>query len=674
MSEHNIWLSRKEKALSVQSQQKSIWKNSIDLYNCKFFERLYGGVDNERIDVHFANWYVSNLVPLVYFRDPFIFIKARDMDGMYSAFAETMEEVINYEWRELGLKQQFKKVILSAFLTPPGWIKLGYTARIEQDVSKLDETKQKSIIKDIKNALLGKTEDKKDASPEEKGILDLNIQEESLFASWLPSHKMLLPPGYHEVNKMPWLIEIEDVSMMDFRANPLYKNKDRAKGTKEISEKEGSGQIKKPSYAGDSGKYDDDENRILRIYHAWDRRGKKRLTFSDNDIHFEGDWPYDMDGFPYKPLIFEETLPQEDESNPYPVNAITPIFPLILEQANSRTMMVKHRKRANSILLVQQGMYTEEQINQLEENESVQIIVVPSLQGVQGLTMPALPPDVYNIDAIIKQDLQMGTNMGQLMFQAQEGQRTATQANIAQSGLQLKASARVDVVEDFTVLVARNMSQLAWQFLDRDKVSEIIGKPVTDNMWPDLPYDPQKRRRIIKAELQFRIDAGSTSPPKDETVDRKQWLDAISIAGTLAPEKLKKDEALRITFKTFKYVKDVDKIIISNDEEEIKVAAEENKMMVARIPQLVSPNENHAVHLSIHQQAAGNEVVDIHILEHGKYMGMGMNPQKGDIRPPVKSTNPEIARQGISDESDIYQSVQNMGAATKSPGMGGEGV
>ncbi len=35
-------------------------------------------------------------------------------------------------------------------MMPPGWIKLGYTAKIGQDVAKTEEAKQKSLIKDIK--------------------------------------------------------------------------------------------------------------------------------------------------------------------------------------------------------------------------------------------------------------------------------------------------------------------------------------------------------------------------------------------------------------------------------------------------------------------------------------------------------------------------------------------
>lgn len=667
MSDLNIWLGRKERALAVQNKQRLVWEDSIDLYNCKLFDKRIGVIDPERVDVHFVNWYVSNLIPLTYFRDPFIFIKPRDLDGMYAPFAETMEEAINYIWGELDLKHQFKKTILSAFLTPPGWIKLGYTAKVGEDIGNLDQIKEKSLIRDIKNAITGVFKKPSDKSPEEQGILDLNIKEESVFAKWLPSWNILMPPGYHDVNNMPWLIEIEDVSMVDFKLNPLYRNKDKAKAERSYNDKD-TGQLRKPSYGGEIG--GDDEENILRLYHVWDRRERRRFTFSTKEIHFEGKWPYNMEGFPYKHLIFEETLPQEDESNSYPVNAITPILPQVLEQASARTMMVKHRRRANAIILVQQGLYTEEQINQLEENEALQIIQVPSIQSVQSMTMPPLPPDVYNVDAIIKQDLQMATSMGQMMFQPQPGQRTATQASIAQQGLQLKAEARVDKVEDFTKLIARSLAQLMWQFYDREKISEIVGKEVTPSMWPDLPADERDRKRIIQAELQFRIDAGSTAPPKDESVDFKQTLDMISIIASFAPERLKKDEVVKILLKKKKFAKDLDKIVITSDEEELAAAEEENKLLAGGVPQVVGPNENHMLHMQSHEQSGiVNDSMDLHKIEHGKYMGIAQTPQEGDRRSPMQSTKPEIVRQGNTKEADIYQSTQNLGVSTGVEGV-----
>ena len=677
-SQVRLWLGKLDEAYGMQSKQHKVWKNTIDLYNCKYFERQ-SGFDPERVDVHFANWYIDNLLPLVYFRDPFIFVHPK-VDSR-DEFADTCEESINVMWKRLSLKQQFQKVIKSGFMTPPGWIKLGYTAKVGQDVADIEKHREKSIIENIKNVLLNKKE-KEPLTPEEQGILDMNISEESVFASWIPSWNILMPVGYHSISSLPWMCEYEDVPMIDFKVNPMYKNKKSVTSTREISSKDMGGRIvNKVPYNQIGSGSSRDEHQLIRLYHIWDRREQRRYTISDNDWHFEGKWPYHMDGFPYKYLAFDESLPTNDDSNIYPVNAITPILPQIIEKSQSRTMMVKYRKRAAAAILVQKGM-TEEEIDALSENEMLQIIQLTNPQGAIPLVIPPLQADIYNIESIIDQDLQMATNMGQMMFQAQKGQRTATQAQIGQSGLQLKASARVDKVEDFTVSVATGLIQLMWQFMDREQIGSLIGKEVNERMWPDLPDDPEERKRIIREELQIKIDAGSTAPPKDETVDRKQLLDLSSIVNSIAPERINKGEFVKQLLKKFKFTKELDKIVISGDEEEKTAAMQETQLMVQTgTPQVVSPNENHEIHIQTHQQAAGQPVVDEHILMHGQMLGMKMGgkipivqggqiggqsgvsnqPQEGDLRPPMKSTNPEQVRQGITNQGDIMQKTQNLG-------------
>ncbi len=685
----SLWRGKIDLAIGLQSKRHQEWRDTIDLYNCNYFNRIYGGFDPERIDVHFTNWYIDNLIPLVYFRDPFIFVKPR-VDSR-SEFADTCEEAVNVMWRRLNLKYHFQKVIQSAFMTPPGWIKLGYTAKIGQDVGKHEEAKQKNIISQIKNTLLGK-KDKESKTPEEMGVLDQNISEESVFASWIPSWNILMPPGYHSINNMPWLCEYEDVPMIDFKLNPMYKNKGSVSATRELSSKDsGRKLIQSVPYNSTAGSAGRDEYQLIRLYHAWDRRSQMRFTFSDNDIHFEGKWPYHMDGFPYKNLCFTEGLPTNDESNVYPVNAITPILPQIIEKSQSRTMMVKYRKRAAAAILIQKGLLTEEEIDNLSENEMMQIIQVGNTAGIVPLLIPPMAPDVYNIDALIDADLQQGTNMGQMMFAAQKGTRTATQAQIGQSGLQLKASARVDKVEDFTTCVATGLIQLMWQFMDRNQIKKLIGKDVNEQMWPNLPDDPEERKSVIREELNIKIDAGSTAPPKDETVDRKQILDLASIVSSIAPERINKGEFVKQLLKKFKFTKELDKIVISGDEEEKTAAIQETHLMLQGAPQVVSPNENHEIHVQIHQQAAGQPIIDEHILMHGQMLGMKQGgkipmmsqpqtmggqagvsdlPQEGDRRPPMQSTNPDIVRQGTQTPGGIMQSAQNMGVSTKPQGQG----
>jgi len=136
----------------------------------------------------------------------------------------------------------------------------------------------------------------------------------------------------------------------------------------------------------------------------------------------------------------------------------------------------------------------------------------------------------------------------------------------------------------------------------------------------------------------------------------------------------------------------LDKIVISSDEEEKNAAMQETQLMVqTNTPQVVSPNENHEIHIQVHSQAGGNPIVDQHILQHGQMLGLKQGgkipmlegaggqagvsnlPQEGDIRPPMSSTNPEITRQGGTNAGDIYQSVQNQGVGSKSPEQGGVG-
>jgi len=672
-----IWKQRVKQAEQVQANRHNEWRQAIALLNCQYFDKHEAKID-ERVEVNFVNWYVSNLVPLLYFRDPYIFIKSKTAD--WSGFSETLEKVVNEIWKDQKLKQQFKRVILSALLQPPGWINTGYIAKLDEDIAKIEDDPEKSLVASLKDAIKSVFNAKKDKLPEQQGVLSQNIKEESIFAEWIPSWNVLMAPGYHLVSKMPWIAYYEDVAIVDFLANPLYTNKRNIRGIYKDDSVSGGKLIRKVTYDNPIPVSDvKDDITTIRLYHIWDRRSQQRMTISlmSGDYHFKGDWPYDFEGFPLEPLVFEETLPdnQQDissDSSAYPYNIVRPILPQVKEQSSARSQMAAYRRRAGAIIIAQADKTTEEDMNQIQSTEAVQLIRVTDISGFIMQQTPQLPPQVFQVDEVIKEDLQAATNMGQLMFQAQEGQRTATQAQIAQSGLQLKISAKQDCIEDFTVAIAKKIAQLAWQFYDREKVQELIGEIVSPQMWPDLPKDRKERRRMIN-NMKIFIDAGSAAPPKDETVDRKQLLDAISIMGSIAPERMKKDETLKAVYKRFKFEKDIDKLVISNDEGERACAMEENELLMTNIPCIVSPNNNHLLHLEEHAKATPTAARDQHMLEHAQFGGLlpgaeGVasegGAQKGDIRPPMMSTNPEVARQGMPSTDRVNASVQDKGPGT----------
>ena len=158
------WKSKVNECEAVQSKMHEEWNTAIDLYNCEFHDNA-ASQDSDRVEVNFVNWYVTNLVSLCYFRDPYIFFKTET--DSWERFAETLEKVVNKEWKRLDLKSQFKDVILSGLLTPPGFLKLGYTAKIGQDEAKHEENKEKeeakSLVDSIKEVITGVVKEKKEA-------------------------------------------------------------------------------------------------------------------------------------------------------------------------------------------------------------------------------------------------------------------------------------------------------------------------------------------------------------------------------------------------------------------------------------------------------------------------------------------------------------------------------
>lgn len=672
------WKGKVKECEGVQGEMHKEWNTAIDLYNCRYTSYNNSEVyDPERVEVNFVNWYVTNLEALSYFRDPYIFFKPKT--DSYERFCETLEKVINAEWKRLNLKEEFKYVISSGLLTSPGWLRLGYTAQIGQDEEKHEEIKEKeetkSLISNIKDVLMGTTkkEDKVE-SEAELGVLNANIKQESIFVTHISSFNMLVPPGYSRFKDMPYIVQYEKMTIRDFINNPDYKNKENISVTYEAQQQSDSKRLQTVPYDTSTVPVNNtSELSTITLYHIWDRRSQKRMTLSmlGDDWHRMGDWPYDFDGFPYEDCMFDRNISGKEKANFYPPNCVRPILPQVIEQSNIRTQMSRWRKRASSIIIAQRDKLTEQDMNQLENTDALQIAYVSDITGIQMTQTPALPQQIFEVGGEIQQDLQSATNMGQLMFAPQPGQRTASQAKIGQQGLQLKISAKQDVIEDLTVRTARKMAQLAWQFYDRDKVKEIIGEKVSEDMWPDLPEDKEERRKIIR-NMKVFIDAGSAAPPKDETTDRKQLLDAISVMAQFAPERLKKDEVCKSIIKKWKFEKDVDKLVMTNDDEEKKCAEEETGFLEANHPCIVSPNNNHQIHLAEHSKGKTTPALAQHILDHAKFAGLlpgaqgpgsegGDKAQKGDKRPPMKSTNPEIVRQSTPNMGTIMGAGQNKG-------------
>jgi len=92
------------------------------------------------------------------------------------------------------------------------------------------------------------------------------------------------------------------------------------------------------------------------------RMDKKRFTLGqglNDDTLYEGEWDYLIDGFPIYNLIFNEIPETDTESNAFGLSDIVPMMPQLKELSLLSSAMLRHRKRAGTLLIGKKGNITE---------------------------------------------------------------------------------------------------------------------------------------------------------------------------------------------------------------------------------------------------------------------------------------------------------------------------
>jgi len=662
MDKQNIsmWFGRIQRCEDLQAKHSNERKQILKLYTGTFFGSPITN-NPESNEVNFVYEYMQILVSAIYARNPHLFVRTKN--SRLGQFAETMEIVLNHYWYDKQGKAKAKKAIIDGVLQPPGFIEIGYFLFTEKT----------KVIKQIESEFpeLKEVGEKAEKTEVEQGITDETIKEDDVFLSHLSSWDVLFPDGYHDIRECPYLIKKQVVTLDKLLANPMYKNTDKLRNRRTLKDSispvtaynmKALPKQENSTYSGD------DELVKITLYHINDLMGRQRFTLAKDlpdDTLYEAEWDYLIDGHPIYPLIFNEVPKTDEDSNAFGLSDIVPMIPQLKELSLISSAMLRHRKRAGTLLIGKRGAVTETEATNIQNSSDVDLILLDDISEatVRGFTPPALPQDFYNLRAMLLEDLMRISGYNQLLGVAR-GVNTATESENIRMGAVLRQSEKVDIIEEFTVQIAKGLAGLIWQYIqDKKRIEEIVGESITEEMWPTLPEDRDEARRIIQKELLFTIEAGSTRPPKDEAIERKQWMDLVERLKVYFPNRLKDDVILPQLLKKFEF-KDIERAVIGYDDEEVRIAQEENKLLLQGIPQLTSPNENHLLHLQVHSQAyqtAGLQItpqMDEHILMHKKYYDM-KNPQvlgKEGVSRKV-GTKPET---GVADFSDLVGAVRSL--------------
>ena len=105
--------------------EKTGWKRYIDEYKNEW-GHLQKSVSIPLIPINLIYAYVKTEIARLYFRDPWITVNPKRVEDIGAS--QIAEQIINYTWSELALKQEVKRTILEALLVGHSYIKIGYAA------------------------------------------------------------------------------------------------------------------------------------------------------------------------------------------------------------------------------------------------------------------------------------------------------------------------------------------------------------------------------------------------------------------------------------------------------------------------------------------------------------------------------------------------------------------
>ncbi len=427
--------------------------------------------------------YVQSDIASTYNRDPYITVNAKAGTTKGAAFWEV---ILNYYWRVLKNKEELEYEIIDKDLVGHGWHKVGYTAT--------------SV-----------------------GIGDsLKIEDESLYSSYISWKDVLFNVG----SKRP---PVDCQWMAQRLVLPLEEVKKKYKNAKTL---EG---IQTPDIDQDTYKkslYKDDI-KVAILWEIWDAQEREVCLIAeglkDKYLKPKNPWPEYLKEFPFL-MYWDFVMPD----SPYPMSAIAPWEPQLLEKMVLMGSAINHSKRWNRQAFVKNGTLDDNSLDKYERGDDGAIITYNGdTADIKFADFGQLPTDFYLL--MDRLDAQARSLNGQPEFNRGGSTKTQTRTvgelNLIAAGAKGREDRKIDRLETHLENIARHMMFNLKGNLDfgtsvkvtgdtPQEVIQALGQnydPVTQS----LNFTPED----IKGEYDVDIKAGSTLPMDKQ--NRTQVLETI---------------------------------------------------------------------------------------------------------------------------------------------------
>lgn len=530
--EVKAWLRAIEKAEQNRDEEgkKAGWQRFINEYKNEW-GFLQGQVSIPIIPINLIYAYVKTEIARLYFRDPWITVNPKRMEDIGAS--QIAEQIINYTWGELNLKQEIKKTLLEAILVGHSYIKVGYAAEFGTVESQPKEPAKRGPGRPPKAEKVSEIETSE------------FIRSENVFAYHVPYKDIVFDPSatFPATHNARWMAHKIVKPIRAIQASGIYDHTDMLKtSSKQDDEKQ--------SYdtSGDGAQKMSKDVRSATLWEIYDLDNMRLCTVSPGCEKYlnELDYPKHLSGgFPISMLAFNP-IPGEV----FPLSDVAAQEGMTIEMTKIVSIWINHLKRHNRQIIVAPDFLTQSEKDKFKDGNDGAIIEgqVPSGGTLSdGYFVPQYPPvqsdsyqiynEVYKLHQIVS-----GQTPADQGGQAKVPTRTLGELRLQMMGGHARADEKVDVLEDFIAEIARKLLGIMQKKYDLPKIARIVGpRSIQQKIQGVLPQRPSAQmqaggqpnpvqaqsfqsdfgfswnRQDILGEMDVDVVAGSTVPMDKES-------------------------------------------------------------------------------------------------------------------------------------------------------------
>jgi len=502
----------------------ALWTRMVDLYRGKHWPRTtYSKEDLVVVNLAFST--VNVIAPSVSVNHPKVVVSPNQPEDQDRA--AFVEAVVNHMWRHHDYQTPFKRAVKDFLIFGHGWVKVGWQF-LEQE---------RTLAEAERSEMMTEAQGEVDAFAMMNPLLAAELPTETDIAASLPETAMTIvedQPFVERVSPYDIFVDPEATSLDDARwiAQRIIRPLDEAQRDKRYKP---SARKRLDADASTSAGYDDrndverylfDEERVI-VYEFYDIAENTMSVCSQSGDEFLVD-PVPMPYAYGQPFVMLRNYDVPDQF--YPIGDLEAIQSLQEELDKTRTQLVNARKRYARRYLYHERSFGPEGREALESDEDGRLVpVVDENKPLSEVVMPMpqipLSADVYNVSAIIEQDINMVSGVSEYARgQMPEIRRTATEASIIADAGNARAADKLAIVELALSHIARRVVQVMQQYMTGEQMAR-VATTGGGNLFITYTRDD------ITGEYDFAIEAGSTQPMND-TIRKNQ---AVNLLNAMAP-------------------------------------------------------------------------------------------------------------------------------------------